>query len=90
MTQARARAWLRGRLLMGGSWVACRLPEGPLIRLAELAGDLWYRAAPERAAQARRNLLHVATALDQQGRGPASARAAASDARALERLVKRA
>ena len=51
-------------LLVGGlSWLAGVLPEGPLVRLAELAGSAWYRAAPERAAQARRNLRRVAQAL---------------------------
>lgn len=81
---------LRGRLLLAGSWLVCRLPEGPLIRLAELAGDLWYRLAPARAAQARRNLRRVAGALAADGRGSPATRAAASDPRALERLVRRA
>ena len=63
----------RGRFLIGASWLACHLPEGPLVRLADLAGDLWYRAAPDRAAQARRNLRRVVTALAADGRGePAS------------------
>jgi KDO2-lipid IV(A) lauroyltransferase len=85
-----ARRWLRGRLLIAGSWILCRLPEGPLIRAAELLGDAWYRAAPERAAQARRNLRRVAEALAASGRGPAAVHAAATDARALEGLVRRA
>ena len=33
---------------MAASWLACRLPEGPPFRVAELAGDLWYRLAPDR------------------------------------------
>ena len=41
---------VRGRLLLAASWLACRLPERPLFRLAGLAGDLWYRLAPGRAA----------------------------------------
>ncbi|MBA2701594.1 MAG: hypothetical protein H0U58_07840 [Chloroflexi bacterium] len=77
-----------GRLLILGSWLACRLPERPLIGLAELAGDAWYRGAPKRAAQARRNLERVALALAESGRGTALGRAAASDPRALERLVR--
>jgi phosphatidylinositol dimannoside acyltransferase len=72
------------------SWIACRLPEGPLVALAESAGDLWYRATPDRAAQARRNLRRVASALAERGHGPADVRAAASDPLALERLVRRA
>jgi phosphatidylinositol dimannoside acyltransferase len=85
-----ARRWLRGRLLIAGSWILCRLPEGPLIRTAELAGDVWYRTAPERAAQARRNLRRVAQALAASGRGPVAVHAAATDDRVLERLVRRA
>ena len=81
---------LRSRGLIAASWLACHLPEGPLTRLADLAGDAWYRLAPARAAQARRNLARVAMALDATGRGSAAARAAAHDPRALERLVRAA
>jgi lauroyl/myristoyl acyltransferase len=80
----------RGRVLIGASWLACRLPEGPLTRLAGLAGDAWYRFAPDRAAQARRNLGRVCRALAADGRGSPAVRAAATDPRALERLVKAA
>lgn len=81
---------LRGRALVGASWLACHLPEGPLTALAEAAGELWYRAAPDRAAQARRNLGRVAAALAADGRGSPAVRAAASDPAALERFVRRA
>lgn len=81
---------LRGRALIGASWLACRLPEGPLTALAEAAGEVWYRAAPGRAAQARRNLRRVVTALADDGRGSPAVRAAATDPAALERLVRRA
>jgi lauroyl/myristoyl acyltransferase len=80
----------RTRALIGASWLACRLPEGPLTRLADLAGEVWYRLAPSRAAQARRNLTRVCQALAAAGQGPAPARAAARDPRALERLVRAA
>ena len=80
----------RGWALMTASWIACRLPEGPLFRVAEFAGDLWYRFAPDRAAQARRNLRRVCEALAAQGRGTPLVRAAATDPRALERLVRSA
>jgi KDO2-lipid IV(A) lauroyltransferase len=60
------------------------------MRLADLAGDAWYRLAPARAAQARRNLARVAESLDATGRGSAAAQAAAHDRRALERLVRAA
>ena len=80
----------RGRLLLAASWLAIRLPEGPLFRLAGLAGDVWYRVAPRRAAQARRNLRRVCQALAASGRGSASVRSAATDPGALERLVRSA
>ena len=81
---------LRGRLLLAASWLACRLPEGPLYRVAELAGELWYRLAPGRAVQARRNLRRVSRALAASGRGSSAVRAAADDPVALERLVRSA
>jgi KDO2-lipid IV(A) lauroyltransferase len=81
---------LRGRLLLAASWLACRLPEGPLFGVAELAGELWYRLAPARAAQARRNLRRVCRALAASSRGSPQVRAAADDPVALERLVRSA
>jgi KDO2-lipid IV(A) lauroyltransferase len=83
------RHW-RGRALRGLSWLACHLPERPLITLAELSGELWYRAAPARADQARRNLRRVAGWLDDHDLGSARARVAARDPRPLERLVRAA
>lgn len=80
----------RGRLMLTASWLACRLPEGPLMRLASIAGDLWYRAAPGRAAQARRNFRRVSQSLAASERGSAEVRAAATDPVALERLVRSA
>ncbi|HEX8940120.1 MAG TPA: lysophospholipid acyltransferase family protein [Candidatus Limnocylindrales bacterium] len=80
----------RARLVAGLAWLACRLPERPLIGLASVAGEAWYRLAPARAARARRNLQRVATWLDAAGLGPAAARAAARDRAALERLVRSA
>jgi KDO2-lipid IV(A) lauroyltransferase len=82
------RSWASLRLLLAASWLACRLPERLLVPLAEFAGDVWYRATPERAAQARRNLRRVAEELARRERGTARTRAAASDPRALERLVR--
>jgi lauroyl/myristoyl acyltransferase len=72
------------------SRIACGLPEPPLLALADVVGWLWYRLAPARAAQARRNLERVAQELDRRGTGDARVRAAASDTRALERLVRSA
>lgn len=81
-------AWLRFRLLMAASWLACRLPEGPLVRTVELGGELWYRLTPDRAALARRNLRRVTEGLAARDRGSALVRAAATEPRALERLVR--
>lgn len=81
---------LRAALVAAASWLACRLPERPLIALADLAGDIAYRRQPERAAQARRNLGRVVSWLDQEGLGGDMARQAATDPRALERLVRAA
>ena len=80
----------RGRLLLAASWLACRLPERPMFRVAGLIGDLWYRLAPGRAAQARRNLRRVCQSLAASGRGSAAVQAAATDPVALERLVRSA
>jgi KDO2-lipid IV(A) lauroyltransferase len=81
---------LRAVLVAFGSWLACRLPEGLLIRLANVAGELWYRLTPARRGRARANLARVVANLAATGRGPERARAAASDERALERLVRSA
>ena len=81
---------LRATVLSGASWLACRLPEGPLVGLAEMAGRIWYRIAPERAAQARVNLGRVVAYLVAQGVATDRVRAAAADPRALEQLVRTA
>lgn len=81
---------IRAALVSAVSWLACRLPEGPLIGLADVAGAAWYRLAPARAAQARRNLARVVAHLAASGAGSEAAREAAGDPRALERLVRAA
>ncbi len=75
-------------LLLGGARVLAALPEAPLVAAAESVGELWYRIAPDKAAQARANLRRVCEGLAAQGRGPARARRAATDPEALERLVR--
>jgi len=85
-----ARLGLRGRLVVAAAGLASRLPERPLVAAAESAGELWYRTAPARRDQARMNLLRVCEDLAATGRGPARARRAASDPKALERLVRSA
>jgi lauroyl/myristoyl acyltransferase len=83
---------IRGRALARGlgavSWLAGRLPERPLVALAQAAGEAWYRLAPKRAAQARRNLRRVAEWAAAENAGAATLRKAATDPAALERLVR--
>jgi lauroyl/myristoyl acyltransferase len=81
---------LRAALLGIVSGLACRLPERPLLALADVVGWLWYRLAPARAAQARRNLERVVRELDRRGTDDPRIRAAVADPRALERLVRSA
>jgi len=80
----RARAGLIGAL---GTTLG-HLPPAVVGGLCDAVGELWYRAAPGRAARARGNLAHVAGWLAANGRGSARARAAATDPAALERLVR--
>jgi len=79
---------LRARAIVAASWLACRLPEGPLLRLADLAGDLAYRLASDRRRLARRNLTRIARWLAEHDLGPPQAQAAARDGGALSRLVR--
>jgi phosphatidylinositol dimannoside acyltransferase len=81
---------LRAAGLAALSWLACRLPEAPLVAVADGVGAAWYRLAPGRAARARRNLARVVAHLAATGMGPERVRAAAGDDRALERLVRAA
>lgn len=92
---AAARRGTPGQRLRAGSLglissVACRLPEEPLVWLAEVAGRVWYRLAPARAAQARVNLGRIAGHLAATGTADARIAAAARDPRALEALVRSA
>ena len=86
----RRTAWsrLRARLVVAGSWLACRLPERPLLAVADLVGQLWYRAAPDRRRRAHRNLRRVTRWLADHDMGPPAVRLAARDGRALNRLVR--
>ncbi len=89
----RAGTWrgrLAARLLGSASWGACHLPERLAIRLAELAGDLWYRLAPAKRDLARANLERVVTWMAANQAGDPTAWPAASDPRQLERLVRSA
>ncbi len=81
---------VRARLLVAAAWIACHLPEGPLLALADLVGDVWYRLATERRRRARRNLTRITRWLADREMGSAEARAAATDGRALTHLVRAA
>lgn len=81
---------VRARLIAAGARLLIALPERPVNALAEAAGELWYRRAPERAARARRNFRRVAEHLVRRDLGGARIRAAATNDRALERVVRSA
>jgi len=81
---------VRAALIGGLGAVAQRLPAALVNGASDAIGELWYRAAPGRAAIARGNLGHVAAWLAAEGRGSSRARAAAADPAALERLVRAA
>ncbi len=81
---------VRATVLSGISWLACRLPEGPEIALADLIGRVLYRTSPAHAARARRNLRRVVGHLATTDLADDRVRAAARDPRALERLVRAA
>jgi phosphatidylinositol dimannoside acyltransferase len=81
---------LRARAVIAAAWIACRLPEGPLLALADFAGQLWYRLAPDRRRRARRNLTRVTRWLADHDMGSPEVRAAAHDGRALNLLVRAA
>jgi KDO2-lipid IV(A) lauroyltransferase len=81
---------IRASLIEIGAWVIGRVPEGIAIRLAELAGRIAYRVAPERREIARRNLHRVVAWLDANDLGTPAVRRAATDVSALERLVRAA
>lgn len=78
---------LRARAVVIAAWIACRLPEPPLLALADFAGRVWYRFATERRRQARRNLTRVVRWLADNDMGSPEVRAAARDGRALNRLL---
>ena len=90
--QVRGTVGQRARAaLVGGLGVVLdHLPAVVVDGACDAAGELWYRAAPGRAAIARGNLGHIVEWLAAEERGSPRARAAASDPAALERLVRAA
>ncbi|MCI0584438.1 MAG: lysophospholipid acyltransferase family protein [Chloroflexi bacterium] len=89
-TAARAsvRQRLRARLVASLARLLIVLPEAPVDALAGAIGEVWYRLAPDRAARARRNFRRVAEHLVSRELGGPRIRAAATDDRALERVVR--
>jgi KDO2-lipid IV(A) lauroyltransferase len=81
---------VRASLVAAASWLVCHLPETLTVRIADVGGAIWYRAAPVRAAQGRRNLARVCRYLAARGLGDDRVREAAADPRALERLLRSA
>jgi lauroyl/myristoyl acyltransferase len=88
MPELRQRAGAAALSLLSG--VACRLPVGLLHRAAHAVGGGWYLVAPGDRELARANLGRVCRWLDENGTASPRVRAAARDARALERLVRQA
>ena len=84
------RQRVRASLVAAASWLVCHLPETLTIGIADIGGEIWYRAAPARAAQGRRNLARVSRYLAERGLGDDGVRQAAADPRALERLLRSA
>ena len=79
---------LKARLVIAAAWLACRLPEAPLLALADFAGDLSYRLATARRRRAKRNLTRVVRWLADHDMGSPEVHAAARDGRELGRLVR--
>jgi lauroyl/myristoyl acyltransferase len=81
---------LRARAVATVAWIACRLPERAVMGAADLAGTLTFHVARGRRRWATANLHRIAAWLADQGLGPEEARLAATDPRALDRLVRSA
>jgi KDO2-lipid IV(A) lauroyltransferase len=81
---------LRANLVVGAAWLVCRLPERPLLAVADIVGDAWFRLAPARRRRARRNLVRIVRWLAAHDLGTPEARAAATNRRALNQLVRAA
>ena len=82
------RPGLLGSALVAVATIAGKLPAAPLNAAADASGELWYRIAPAKRAQARANLQRVCEGLAATGAGSTRARRAATDPDALERLVR--
>src|SRR5439155_26231014 len=43
-----ARQRALARAVSGASWLACRMPDAPIVVMAEIAGLIWFRRVRER------------------------------------------
>ncbi len=77
-------------LAIGAMKLVQRLPERLVWALAGVAGRVSYRVARTRRRRARQNLRRVVEWMAANGRGDESYRAAASDPRAFEAIVRSA
>lgn len=84
------RVTFRTRLLILGATVLQHLPDGPLQRIAYALGGVLYRVRPARRRLVRANLERVVTWLVAHDMANPSVVAAASDAKALDRLTRAA
>ncbi len=81
---------IRARLIALLAAGVAVLPDRAADALGDALGEAWYRVAPRRAALGRRNLERVARYLADRGLADAAVAAAATDRRALERLLRAA
>jgi len=97
-TPPRKRAGVRRRvadeatalIVIGGLKLILHMPDRPVWALADLAGNVAYRVSGSRRNRARRNLRRVVEWMAATGRGDRAIRAAATDPKALEALVRSA
>jgi KDO2-lipid IV(A) lauroyltransferase len=77
-------------LVIGSLKLVLHLPERPIWALADFAGGISYRFSTARRDRVRRNLRRVLEWMAANGQGAESYRAAATDPKALEALVRSA
>jgi lauroyl/myristoyl acyltransferase len=81
---------LTALLVIGALKLILHLPERPVWAVADFGGGVSYRLSTARRARARRNLRRVVEWMAANGQGSESYRAAATDPKAFEALVRRA
>src|ERR1035437_798414 len=79
---------LTALLAIGALKLVLHMPDRPIWALADLAGSISYRPSRPRRDRARRNLRRVVEWMAATGQGAESYRAAATDPKALEALVR--